>query len=199
MNDFRLDAVLAGVGGQGVLSAAAVLSMAALEAGLQVKQGEVHGMSQRGGSVQAHLRIAMDPISSDLIPRSSAHMILSTEPVEGLRYLDYLAPDGILVTSSEPFINISDYPDVDELLARMKELPRSVAVPASTLARQAGSGYAVNLVMVGAASPHLPLDSRLLEEAIVTMFQRKGDRVVQINLDAFNLGRVAGAELVSVP
>jgi indolepyruvate ferredoxin oxidoreductase beta subunit len=199
MSEFKLDVVMAGVGGQGVLSAAAVLSMAALEAGLYVKQGEVHGMSQRGGAVKALLRIGSEPIRSDLIARGTADMILSMEPVEALRYLEYLSPTGVVVTSSEPFRNIPDYPDMDEILGRIAELPRSVAVPAETLARQAGSGRAGNVVMVGAASPDLPLDPCLLEDGIVALFRRKGEKVVKINLDAFHRGRAAAREMAHSP
>lgn len=186
-----LDVVLAGVGGQGVLSAAAVLSTAAMEAGLSVRQGEVHGMSQRGGAVEAHLRLGPVPASSGLIPRHRAGVILSLEPVEGLRYLDYLSPEGVLVTSSDPFENIPDYPPIDEVLDRIRSLPSAVLVPAQSLAREAGSGNAVNMVMVGAVSPLTPFDPCLLEDGIVSLFGRKGDRVVRINVEAFRLGRAA--------
>jgi indolepyruvate ferredoxin oxidoreductase beta subunit len=189
--------VLAGVGGQGVLSAAAVLSTAAMEAGLSVRQGEVHGMSQRGGAVEAHLRIGPAPASSGLIPRHRADVILSLEPVEGLRYLDYLSPDGVLVTSADPFDNISDYPPIDGILDRIRSLPSSVLVPAQSLAREAGSGNAVNVVMVGAVSALTPFDPCLLENGILSLFGRKGERVVRINLEAFRLGRTAALDALN--
>jgi indolepyruvate ferredoxin oxidoreductase beta subunit len=193
MNGNRLDVILAGVGGQGILSAANILAIAAREAGLHVKQSEVHGMSQRGGAVQAQLRISDQPIASDLVPRGGADMILSMEPVEGLRYLEYLRPGGVLVTSSEPFLNIPDYPPLDGILERIFEIPGSVAVEATRLAREAGSPYAANVVMVGAASPFIPLDPCLLEDAIVALFRRKGEKVVRVNVDAFHRGRAAAA------
>lgn len=194
-----MDVVLAGVGGQGVLSAAAILSLAAREAGLQVRQGEVHGMSQRGGAVEAHLRIAGEPVASGLIPRHRAGLILSLEPVEGLRYLEYLSPDGTLVTSVDPFENIPDYPDLDGVLDRIRSLPRSVLIPARTLAREAGSANAVNVVMVGASSSFMPMDPCLIEEGIVALFSRKGEKVVKINLEAFRLGRSAATEALAGP
>lgn len=186
-----VDLVLAGVGGQGVLSAAAILSLSAREAGFHVRQGEVHGMSQRGGAVEAHLRIGTEPVASGLIPRHRADLILSLEPVEGLRYLEYLSPEGTLVTSIDPFENIPDYPELEGVLDRIRSLPRSVLIPARTLAREAGSANAVNVVMVGAASSFVPMDPCLVEEGIVSLFSRKGEKVVKINLEAFRLGRSA--------
>jgi indolepyruvate ferredoxin oxidoreductase beta subunit len=194
-----VDVVLAGVGGQGVLSAAAILSLSAREAGFQVRQGEVHGMSQRGGAVEAHLRIADEPVASGLIPRHRADLILSLEPLEGLRYLDYLSTDGTLVTSADPFENIPDYPELEGVLEKIRSLPRSVLVPARTLAREAGSANAVNVVMVGAASSFLPMDPCLIEEGIVALFSRKGEKVVKINLEAFRLGRSAATQALAAP
>jgi indolepyruvate ferredoxin oxidoreductase beta subunit len=168
-----------------------------MEAGLSVRQGEVHGMSQRGGAVEAHLRIGPAPASSGLIPRHRADVILSLEPVEGLRYLDYLSPDGVLVTSADPFDNISDYPPIDGILDRIRSLPSSVLVPAQSLAREAGSGNAVNVVMVGAVSALAPFDPGLLENGILSLFGRKGERVVRINLEAFRLGRTAALDALN--
>lgn len=185
------DIVLAGVGGQGVLSVAAVVATAALEEGLAVKQSETHGMSQRGGSVVAHLRLADAPIASDLIAHRSASMVLGLEPLESLRQLAYLAADGVLVTSSKPVTNIPDYPPLDELLAEIRRLPRSVVFDADALARRAGSGRAVNMVMVGAASPFLPLAAGTIERSIAERFRSKGEDVLEVNRKAFRAGRQA--------
>ena len=186
------DIVLAGVGGQGVLSVAALIAAAARDDGLHVKQGEVHGMAQRGGAVQANLRIADAPIHSDLIGRGSAEMILSMEPLESLRYLDYLAQDGTLVTSTDPVRNMDAYPDLDELLGHIRTLPRSLLVDTAGLAREAGLARASNVVMVGAASTLLPIRPEVVETWIRRGFERKGERIVDANLKAFRLGREAG-------
>ena len=106
----KKDIILAGVGGQGILSIAATIGFAAIEAGLHIKQSEVHGMSQRGGDVQSHLRLSDSEIASDLIPFGKADMIISVEPMESLRYLPMLSPDGWLITNTTPFINIPNYP-----------------------------------------------------------------------------------------
>ena len=98
----KKDIILAGVGGQGILSIATVIGQAALAEGWYLKQAEVHGMSQRGGEVQSHLRISTEPIWSDLIPQGKADIILSLEPLEALRYVPWLAPEGCVVTSSVP-------------------------------------------------------------------------------------------------
>jgi indolepyruvate ferredoxin oxidoreductase, beta subunit len=187
----RFDIVLAGVGGQGVLSVSAVIASAAMEAGLQVKQSEVHGMAQRGGAVLAHLRLADHPIASDLIPHGRASLVLSMEPLESLRYLEFLSPDGSLITSSNPVKNIPDYPPVDDVIAQVRHVPHAVVIDGESLARRAGSVRAVNMVMVGAASNVLPLDAGLLERYIATWFASKGQQVVDQNLRAFRAGREA--------
>jgi indolepyruvate ferredoxin oxidoreductase beta subunit len=185
------DIILAGVGGQGVLSVSAIIASSAMKAGLAVKQSEVHGMSQRGGEVLANLRIADHPIASDLIPRGSAALLLSMEPLESLRYLDYLALDGTLITATEPVVNISDYPPIEDVLAQVRRLPRAILVDAERLARQAGSTRATNMVMVGAASHLLPVSFDSLEHFVQTMFAAKGAKVVETNLKALCAGREA--------
>ena len=96
----KSDIILCGVGGQGILSIATVLGQAATEAGLCLKQAEVHGMSQRGGDVQSHLRLSTDPIWSDLIPLRGADLIISMEPMEALRYLPWLSENGRIISAS---------------------------------------------------------------------------------------------------
>lgn len=185
------DIVLAGVGGQGVLSVAALVAGASRADGLYVKQGEIHGMSQRGGAVQANLRISDAPIHSDLIAHGSADMILSMEPLESLRYVSYLAPGGTLVTSTQPLRNFDGYPDIDVVLDRIRSLPRAVLVDTGVLARKAGFARATNVVMVGAASCFLSLRAGSLLSFIRERFAAKGDRIVEANMRAFALGRDA--------
>ena len=187
----RYDIVLAGVGGQGVLSMAAIIGRAALAEGLFVKQSEVHGMAQRGGAVQAHLRLSETPIESDLIALGTAHLILSLEPVESLRYLAWLAPTGTLVTASTPFANIKDYPPIEAVLAKVRSLPHAVIVDAERIADQAGNLQLVNTAMVGAASRLLPLRLDTIEAAVRETFQRKGESIVKANLAALREGASA--------
>ena len=104
----KKDIILCGVGGQGILSIATIIGEAATKNGLYLKQAEVHGMSQRGGDVQSHLRLSTDVIYSDLIPYASADLIISMEPMESLRYLTWLAADGAVVTNNKPYVNIPD-------------------------------------------------------------------------------------------
>ena len=187
----KYDIILAGVGGQGVLSVSAIIASSAMQEGLAVKQSEVHGMSQRGGAVLANLRLSDRPIASDLIPRGSAAMILSMEPLESLRYLEFLAEDGTVITATNPVANIPDYPPIDEVLGRVRSLPHTVTVDAESLARKAGSARATNMVMVGAASPLLPVAFETLEHFVQTIFANKGARVVETNLKALHAGRAA--------
>jgi len=180
--------IIAGVGGQGILTIASIIDLAAMNLGLHVKQAEVHGMSQRGGAVESHLRISTNEIFSDLIPLGKADLILSIEPMESLRYLPFLSPDGIIVTATEPYINIPHYPEVKELLATIRHSATHIPVEAASLAREAGSAKAYNIVMLGAASPYLGIEVSQLEKAIEMFFARKGKDMVTMNLKAFRLG-----------
>jgi len=185
------DIILAGVGGQGVLSIATIVARAAMIDGLQVRQSEVHGMSQRGGGVQAHLRISDGPIFSDLVPAGGADMILAMEPLESLRYLSYLKPDGVLVTAAEPFVNIPDYPDLEGILAAVRKLPKSRIVKAESLAKEAGNLKSVNMVLIGAASASLPVSEAALAQSVRDTFAKKDPRLVDINMKALKLGEGA--------
>jgi indolepyruvate ferredoxin oxidoreductase beta subunit len=187
----KQDIILAGVGGQGILSIAYVIDNAALADGLFFKQAEVHGMAQRGGAVQSHMRLSDGAIWSDLIPKGEADMILSVEPLEALRYLDYLKPDGIVVTSSTPFRNIPDYPEVDKILEAIRKAPRSVIVDSENLAKEAGTVKAQNIVLLGASSSFLILKEASLVGTIETLFRGRGTPVLEANLKAFALGRKA--------
>lgn len=189
----KFDIILAGVGGQGVLSVSAVIAGAAARLGREVKQSEVHGMAQRGGAVLAHLRMADGPVYSDLIPRGRADLILSLEPMESLRYVEYLHPTGTLATDIEPVRNIDDYPDLEGLLQSISSAHPSILVDATALARQAGNVKAANMVMVGAVAHLLPVPEEALTSEIRTSFGRLGYRVLEANLEAFRLGRLAGA------
>jgi indolepyruvate ferredoxin oxidoreductase beta subunit len=186
----KLDIILAGVGGQGVLSVSAVIAGATARLGWHVKQSEVHGMAQRGGAVLAHLRMADRPVHSDLIPRGSADLILSLEPMESLRYLEYLSPTGTVATDVEPVRNIDDYPDLDELLAAVRAAPSNILVEATRLAKETGNVKAANMVMVGAVAHLLPVAHEALEAEIETTFGRLGEKVLAANLDAFRRGTI---------
>jgi indolepyruvate ferredoxin oxidoreductase beta subunit len=189
----KKDIILAGVGGQGVLSVAAIIARAAVAEGFAVRQSEVHGMAQRGGAVLAHLRVSDEPIASDLVPRGGADIILSMEPLESLRYAAWLSPSGALVTAAEPFVNIPNYPDPGEIIRAVKNFPVLRIVEAAALAKEAGQARAVNMVMVGAASPFLPLKAETLEDTISAAFAAKGTQVAETNVKAFRLGREASA------
>jgi indolepyruvate ferredoxin oxidoreductase beta subunit len=185
----KTDIILAGVGGQGILSIAAVIGHAALNKGLYLKQAEVHGMSQRGGDVQSHLRISDTPIASDLIPKGGADMILSIEPMEALRYLPYLSPNGWLITNTTPFINIEDYPETDVLMAEIKKVKNHVAIDADAIAKDLGMPKSSNIVILGAAAAHLNIPFEDLEVGIRELFGRKGEEIVNANLKALKAGR----------
>jgi indolepyruvate ferredoxin oxidoreductase beta subunit len=183
------DIILSGVGGQGILSIAATIGQAAVDCNLFLKQSEVHGMSQRGGDVQSHLRLSDQTISSDLIPYGKADIIISVEPMESLRYLPWLSETGWLVTNSSPFININDYPPVEEIISEIRKIKNHVIIDADKIAKEMGSTKAGNMVILGAASPFIEIPLKSLENAIYKLFFRKGEEIVDLNLKAFRAGR----------
>ena len=187
----KCDVILAGVGGQGVLSIAAIITQAAVEEGLHVRQSEVHGMAQRGGAVLAHLRLADTVIASDLVPKGGADLILSMEPLESLRYAAWLSPKGALVSAAEPMVNIPNYPDLEGITKAIKAFPINRVVEAAALAKEAGLAKAVNMVMVGAASAFLPIKAETMEKVIEKMFAHKDVKLVEANKKAYGLGKNA--------
>ncbi len=186
----KKDIILGGVGGQGILTIATTIGLAALSEGLQLKQSEVHGMSQRGGDVQSHLRLSSEPIASDLIPEGKADIMISVEPLEALRYFNMLnRENGWLISSMNPFKNIPDYPELEKVLAEIRNLPRYITLDADNIAKSQGSIRAANIVVLGAASPFIGLKYSSLEDAIRRIFDKKSDALVQLNLNALKAGR----------
>ncbi len=185
----KKDIILAGVGGQGILTIATIIGDAASVAGLHLKQAEVHGMSQRGGDVQSNLRLSQSEIYSDLIRIGEADLIISMEPMEARRYLPYLAKDGWVVTSSHPFKNIANYPDEQALMQELESLPHAVALPIEDLARQNNLPKSANVVLLGMAARYIDiLSAESLRDSIRRVFKSKGEAVVEMNLQAFELG-----------
>jgi len=184
----KKDIILAGVGGQGILSIAAIIGTAAMGADLYLKQAEVHGMSQRGGDVHSNLRLSDKPVASDLIPQGQADMIISVEPMEGLRYISMLAEDGWLITNSTPFVNIPNYPEIEKINNEISALPRHIMIRADDIAKDLGNKRAANMVILGAALPFMDMDVKLFHDAVSQIFGRKGEEIVKMNIDALKAG-----------
>ena len=185
----KKDIILSGVGGQGILSIATVIGEAATREGLQLKQAEVHGMSQRGGDVQSNLRLSDQVIYSDLIAKGSADLIISMEPMEALRYLPYLSKDGVIITSSKPFVNIPNYPELDQVLGELSALPKVVMADIEQLAKEAGNPKGANMVLLGMAASYLEIVSADdLRDSLCRIFERKGAAIVEANCKCFDLG-----------
>lgn len=183
----KKDIILCGVGGQGILSIATIIGEAATKAGINLKQAEVHGMSQRGGDVQSNLRLSTDEIYSDLIAQGGCDLIISMEPMEALRYLPYLSENGVIVTSNKPFVNIPNYPEEEKLFAELNALPNVVQLDIEQVAKDAGSARSANVVLLGMAAKYIEiLTVSDLRNAVVTVFARKGEAVVEANLKAFD-------------
>lgn len=185
----KKDIILAGVGGQGILSIATIIGEAATRANLQLKQAEVHGMSQRGGDVQSNLRLSNETIYSDLIPKGKADLIIAMEPMEALRYLPFLSPDGVIVTSSHPFVNIPNYPDEAALLSELDNLKHVVRLDIEEIAKEEKMPKSANVILLGMAAPYIEiLSSDELRSAVARVFANKGEAVVEANLKAFDIG-----------
>lgn len=183
------DIIISGVGGQGILTIAAAIGLAAIENNLFFKQSEVHGMSQRGGDVQSHFRFSDTPVSSDLISYGKADLIISVEPMESLRYLPWLSDSGWLVTNSNPYLNIPDYPPVDEIISEIKKIKNSLLVDADAIAKESGSVRSGNMVILGAASPFIDMPFSSIRNSVKKLFEKKGADIVELNLKALEAGR----------
>jgi indolepyruvate ferredoxin oxidoreductase, beta subunit len=186
--------IIAGVGGQGIVSIATVLGYIAVKANLSLKQSEVHGMSQRGGEVQSHLRISDKPIASDLVPKGKADMIISVEPMESLRYMPWLSPDGWIITSTTPYVNIPNYPAIETIIDAIAKQPRHIALDAEKIAKECGTEKSANMVILGAASPLFDFTVEQYYDAMSFIFGRKGNAVIQTNIAAFDTGRKIALE-----
>lgn len=185
----KTDVILCGVGGQGILSIATIIGEAALNEGLNIKQAEVHGMSQRGGDVQSNLRISSEPIHSDLIAKGQADVIISMEPMEALRYLPFLKKDGWIITSSTPFVNIPNYPDMEIIKADLGKIENVIALDIEKMAKDNGVPRSANVILLGAAQKAIGLGYEKLENAIRRVFGRKGEAIVEANIKALRIGR----------
>lgn len=185
----KADIILSGVGGQGILSIAATIGTAALQTGLHMKQSEVHGMSQRGGDVSSNMRVSDKPVASDLIPQGKADVILSVEPMECLRYISYLKPEGWLITNSKPFNNIANYPDLEEIYKEIRKVKNHIIIDADAIAKELKSVRSSNIVMLGAASPYIDMEYDSFKKALQAIFGAKGQEVVDKNIEALDKGR----------
>ena len=185
----KKDIILAGVGGQGILTIATIIGDAAAVAGLSLKQAEVHGMSQRGGDVQSNLRLSTEEVYSDLIRQGTTDLIISMEPMEALRYVDALDAQGWVVTSSHPYKNIPNYPDEESMMAELKALPRTAILPIEDIAKENSVPKCANVVLLGMAAKYIEiLSAEQLRESIKRVFASKGEKVVEMNCRAFDLG-----------
>lgn len=192
----KADIILSGVGGQGMITVAAIIAQAALDEGLNVKQAEIHGMSQRGGDVQSFLRLSSEAIYSDQITKGCANAIISLEPMEALRHIRYLAKDGWVISSSIPFVNISNYPELADIIKELNSLPNVILLDVEELAKESGSIRTANIVLLGAASEVLGIDAKSLKEAVKKMFSHLGEKIIEANMKAFELGQEAGRNAI---
>ena len=186
----QFDLVIAGVGGQGTILASDIIGKAAVRENLSVRAAETHGMAQRGGSVVNHVRIGCE--FGSMIPVKGADVLLALEPSESLRYLEYLSDDGVIIVNTEPILPVTvtsglcTYPDVDSIIARLKQNHEVKEFNATKLAKEAGNLQSMNVVMVGAVSNYLPIPVETMLECVKELVPPK---TIDINARAFEMGR----------
>jgi len=181
--------VVAGVGGQGAITIAQLILGAAWMSDLSAMQSEVHGMSQRGGEVSAHILFSKHPVSSPTIEAGNADLLIGMEPLETLRYLHYLKKEGHAVSSSIPLINMDNYPEPEKMLNLLQTTEGVLMIDTDALASELHFAQAGNIALLGAASHYMPLEADIWIKTISERFKSKGDKVVDKNLLAFNHGR----------
>jgi indolepyruvate ferredoxin oxidoreductase beta subunit len=185
--------LISGVGGQGVLLTSKIIAEAALLTGLDVKQSEVHGMAQRGGSVLSQVRFG-DKVFSPIVSEGEADLLIGFEPLETARYLHFLKDDGVVIYNTRSIgtigvsIGVEKYPaDINTLIKdRIKTV---IPFDGTQLAVAAGDKRTLNLVLLGAALTFLPLKETVILEAIKNTVPKK---VLEINQKAFAAGRAQG-------
>lgn len=186
----KLDLLLTGVGGQGAILASDIIGKAAVISGLPIRAAETHGMAQRGGSVVNHIRLGTD--LGSMIPKKGADIMLALEPMEAVRYLDFLKDGGVIIVNTQPIIpvtvtsGLAKYPEVKEILDVLSEKYVVKAFNADELAYEAGSRLAMNVTMVGAVSGYLPISKEALIESVKALVPQK---TIEINIRAFEMGR----------
>ena len=187
----KFDLIIVGVGGQGTILASNVIGRSAVKEGIPIKAAETHGMAQRGGSVENHVRIGCK--YGPLIPEGSADALLGFEPAEAVKHSHFLSRDGVAIINTEKIIPLSTtskgfkYPDVDYLISEFKRVFKNViTLNAAGLAREAGSIMTVNTVMLGVLTRYLPIKERIIVETITELVPKK---LVEVNLRAFEAGR----------
>lgn len=190
--------VLSGVGGQGVLSLAQIALEALRRSGLQALQSEIHGMSQRGGSVHAQVCFSEAPLTSPIIDEGCADLLIALEPLEALRYVAMLRMNGHLVVSEEPQVNMEGYPPLEDVYAALKAVRGAHLVDTEDLARRLSHRQAGGMALLGMASKYLPVPVETWHEVIRERFESKGLRICEKNLEAFEAGRGLVQETVGV-
>jgi len=190
--------VLSGVGGQGVLSLAQIALEALRRSGFHALQSEIHGMSQRGGSVHAQVCFSEAPLTSPIIDEGCADLLIALEPLEALRYVAMLRMNGHLVVSEEPQANMEGYPPLDDVYAALKAVRGAHLVDTEDLARRLSHRQAGGMALLGMASKYLPVPIETWHEVIRERFESKGARVCDKNLEAFEAGRGLVQETVGV-
>jgi len=185
----KLDILLVGVGGQGILTSAAILAKSAINSGINVITAETHGMAQRGGSVEVHVRFG--DVKSPLIPYGSADIMVALEPSEALRYTHYCSEKTRAIINTKPIYPPAvsrgevEYPSIEVVQKELSWLNGIYFIDATQLAKEVGNAQAANVVVLGALCRLTQLDSGHVERAITEVLPA---RLHELNLKAFKAG-----------
>jgi indolepyruvate ferredoxin oxidoreductase beta subunit len=181
--------IIAGVGGQGAITIAQLILGAAWKSGKKVLQSEIHGMSQRGGAVNAHVIFDDEEVTCPIVTEGSGDLLLALEPLECLRYLNFLSRDAVVISSTQPIVNMDNYPDLELLLSEVNNIKNISSIDTATLSKELNNRHAGNMILLGLASTYMPIDKNFWNETISERFKSKGDKVIEKNLEAFEYGK----------
>jgi indolepyruvate ferredoxin oxidoreductase beta subunit len=181
--------IVAGVGGQGALTIAQLILGAAWKSKFHVLQSEIHGMSQRGGAVNAHILFDTEPVTSPVVMDGDAEFFVGMEPLEALRYLPLMNKNAVMIVSTVPVKNMDNYPELETILSELRNIPGVILIDTDKFAKELNYRNAGNMILLGAISKYLPFADSVWSETVRERFLDKGERVIEQNMTAFNFGK----------
>ena len=181
--------IVAGVGGQGTITLAQLILGAAWRSKYHCLQSEVHGMSQRGGAVNAHIVFDSQPVTSPTIEEGSADLLIGMEPLETLRYVHMVKKEGNIISSLSPIVNMGNYPEESTVIDAVKKVDDIHLVDTDACSKELKNRHAGNVILLGMASKFLPMEQELWLSIFEERFKVKGDKIIQKNKEAFEYGR----------
>ena len=187
-NNMSCKIIVSGVGGQGAITIAQLILGAAFKDNLYALQSEVHGMSQRGGAVNAHVIVSSMEVFSPVVMAGDGDILISLEPLETLRYLPLLKSGAHVIAAMEPVVNMDNYPEREELMGALARIPGVQLIDTETHSRALNAKKSGNIILLGVAARHMGIASARWREALTERFAGKGEAIITKNIEAFECG-----------